>query len=873
MAKSNFIVRGGADFSGIKKGLDQTQKWLASFQSNISRSLKVAGTGIKKGLDQTQKRLASFQSNISRSLKVAGAVLGGLAVGKLVKDSTAMAMGVESAIDNIGRNMGSSSAAFNKWAETQSKAFGMAKADAYKYGSTFSNLLSSFSGSTKQTADSTQELMKAAAVISSKTGRSYEDTAERIRSGMLGSTEAIEDLGVYTNVSMIESTDAFKKFANGKSWAQLDFQVQQQIRLAAILEQTYARYGDTLADTTQTRQAMFIASLKNIQLNLGQAFLPIYNAVLPVLTALSNKIEAVTSKLKYFTQAIFGKAVAGPVAKTEEQAAAIAGVGDAAETAGKKAAAAGKKAKGSVAGFDEINSLADPSDSSGSGESSSGAAIAEPVTDIEVGEDTSVSSDFESAISAMKNRIGEIKSYIDTYLAPPFQEAIELIKPKIGEFQSILAGVWADIGAHGAPLKNWFMSDFTPFLQNVIKSMGIVVSGLFDSFNMVFSDIWKRAVYPTLTNFISVGLPVLTDFLNKAVSLFTVLFEEVKKIFDMIWSEAVAPALSLVTKIWIDTVNVIAATWNEYGNPIFEGIKTAFTLVGELLRTVWETTLKPVFDTFMETVDWLWSKHLKPLLSNVTSLVAEFIVCALKIINEFILPLVKEFVERFGPPIAVVFGTIVSVLGTFLAVAADVIGAVITVLKGLIQFITGVLTGDWSKAWEGIVNIFKGIFEGIGGIVHGVVNIVIDLINGMIQAVTVGLNYVIDKLNSIQISIPDWVPDIGGRTFGINIDKITAPTIPKLAKGGITNGPTLAMIGDNPGGREVVSPLDDLTNMIASAVGSAMMGAMQFSGAEPERGDGDIIINLNDRELARASLKSLNKEATLLGYKPILQTI
>ena len=73
---------------------------------------------------------------------------------------------------------------------------------------------------------------------------------------------------------MLESTEAFKKFANGKSWAQLDFKVQQQIRLAAILEQAYDRYGDTLADTTQTKQARFIASLENIKLNLGQAFLP-----------------------------------------------------------------------------------------------------------------------------------------------------------------------------------------------------------------------------------------------------------------------------------------------------------------------------------------------------------------------------------------------------------------------------------------------------------------------------------------------------------------------------------------------------------------------------------------------------------------------
>ena len=358
--------------------------------------------------------------------------------------------------------------------------------------------------------------------------------------------------------------------------------------------------------------------------------------------------------------------------------------------------------------------------------------------------------------------------------------------------------------------------------------------------------------------------------------MFGTLFNEIKKIFDQLWSEGVKPALDIIVTIWTDTTSIIAETWYQIMDPIFEGMKSAFVAVGELLRTVWETTLKPVWDTFMETLDWFWKKHFKPLVSNlmgsVGELVGYLVTSAFKIINEFIIPLVKAFMETFGPAIAAVFSTVVSVLGTFLATAADVLSGVITVIKGILQFLTGVFTGDWSKAWEGIVNIFKGIFEGVGGIVKGVVNTVIDLINGMMEVVTTGMNYVIDKLNSIEIDIPDWVPFFGGDTFSLNIPKIKAPRIPKLAQGGITNGPTLAMIGDNPGGREVVSPLDDLTDMIASAVGSAMMAAMQFSGAGNENGDRDIVLYLDSREVARASLKSLNKEATILGYKPILQT-
>lgn len=794
MAKSNFIVRGGADFSGLKKGIDQTQK-----------------------------QLASFQASVNRSMKAAGAVLSSLAVGKFVKDSTSMAMGVEGDVENIGRNMASASTAFNHWAQTQSKAWGMARADAYKYGSTFSNLLASFSGSAKEAAGNTQELMQATAIIASKTGRSYEDTANRIRSGMLGSTEAIEDLGVYTNISMIESTAAFKKFANGKSWSQLSFQVQQQIRLAAVLEQTYARYGTTLADNTQTRQAKFIASLKNIQLNIGQAFLPIYNAVLPVLTAFGNKLDAITAKIKYFTQAIFGKVIAGPVTQTEDQAEAIAGVGAAAEKTGEKTKKAAKDMKGSLAGFDELSTLADKNGvSSGEDVSGAGAVPLDMSLDSSLGDSAEAINNFEKSVQRMKEAIAGIKEYIKAFIAPSMKEALDRIKPEVERFKSILGAVWSDLGKLGSPLKKWFVADFTPFLQTVIKTIGDIVAGLFNTFNTVFSDIWNIVFYPILENFIIVGLPLLTDFATKAVEVLGILFEQVKRIFDKIWSEGIAPVLGILTGIWTDTMNSISAAWKKHGEPIFEQIKIAIRNLGDLLTTVWDVALKPIWDTFMETIDWLWEKHLKPLLDNFLDFVSEFIDGALRIINEFVIPVVKSFVEKFGPPIAMVFGAVVSIIGTFLAVVADVVSGVITTIKGIVQFLTGIFTGDWTKAWEGIVNIFKGVFQGILGIAKGIVNSVIDIINAMIGAISVGINSIIDKINSISWDVPEWVPGIGGETWGFNIPKIQAPKIPKLAKGGITNGPMMALIGDNPGGREVVSPLDDLMGMLQEAVSGAM---------------------------------------------------
>ncbi len=822
--KSNFIVRGGADFSGIKREMQKTQATMANFQARMSKTMSTVGK-----------------------------ILGTLAVGKLIKDSTAVAMSVESSMDNINRNMGNSAKAFQNWVNTQSKALGMAKADAYKYGSTFSNLLRSFQKDSTETANSTQELMKAAAIISSKTGRTYDDTANRIRSGMLGTTEAIEDLGVYANISMIQSTEAFKKFAGNKSWAQLDFQTQQQIRLAAIMEQTYARYGDTLADTTTTIQNQFVASLKNAQLSLGQAFLPVYNVILPALTRMADALGAVINKIAQFSQALFGKANVGASQNTEEQTTAVEGLGDAAEKTGKQA----KKAKSSLAGFDELNVLS-KADGTNEGTESGNAGMTGITMGGEIGSDVTVSPDVENAVNNIKEQLTRIKEYANTYLSKPFNEAINMIRPKIEEFKNILGSIWANIGTLGQPLKDWFIGDFTPFLQTTIQSIGTILSGLFDSFNMVFSDIWNIVVYPFTENFLTSGLPTITDFATKVVEALTVLFEEVKNIFDMLWCEGVKPALDILIGIWTDAIDSISKAWNTYGEPIFEGIKDLFLGVGEVIKTVWETTLKPVWDTFMQTVDWLWTKHLKPLLDNFLALVGEFITGALLMINEFVLPLVNAFVEMFGPNIVRAFQTVIDIVGTLFGTFADVISGVITIIRGIIEFLTGVFTGDWKKAWNGIVNIFKGIFEGIGGIIKGVVNVVIDLINGMMRAITNGLNFVINGMNKINFKMPDW---LGGGSFGLNIPTLTAPQIPKLATGAVIppNAEFLAILGDQKSGTNIETPERLLRQIMREELGGT--GQQQIPNIE-------IPVYLDNDSIGRAVIKFINEQYNRSGELP-----
>lgn len=125
------------------------------------------------------------------------------------------------------------------------------------------------------------------------------------------------------------------------------------------------------------------------------------------------------------------------------------------------------------------------------------------------------------------------------------------------------------------------------------------------------------------------------------------------------------------------------------------------------------------------------------------------------------------------------------------------------ILGGLIDFIAGVFTGDWERAWDGVKRIFKGVWNGIVVVLESAVNLIIK-----------GINWLISKLNTIQIKIPDW---LGGGSFGFNIRPITEVHIPRLAQGAVIppNREFMAVLGDQKHGTNVEAPLETIQQAVA----------------------------------------------------------
>lgn len=271
------------NYRALQREIINTQNKLNTLKTEAS-SWNAAG----KKLEEYGQKLEDLGTKAD---KVANKMTVGLTV-PIVAGYTAMtksAIESETAVQQVERIYGEAAEKIKEFAENKAIDYNMSASEAYKYSQIYGNLIQSITDDQTENAEQTQKLLQASSVIASSTGRSMEDVMDRIRSGLLGNTEAIEDLGVNVNVALLQTTDAFKQIAGDKSWDKLTFQEQQQVRLLGILEQTSKKYGDEVQDNTASSVQKLTAKTKNLTNSLGKKLLPIANKMLDKANDLIDK--------------------------------------------------------------------------------------------------------------------------------------------------------------------------------------------------------------------------------------------------------------------------------------------------------------------------------------------------------------------------------------------------------------------------------------------------------------------------------------------------------------------------------------------------------------------------------------------------------
>lgn len=567
-----------------------------------------------------------------------------------------------------------------------------------------------------------------------------------------------------------------------------------------------------------------------------------------------GKLVQLANTFKSFTDFLFGKKSGGQATAAVPQddigavgagyESAAQGADDYAKSTGSAAKAtkkAAKESKSYLSSLDEINKLSEnASDSGGAGSGGSGGAGGGGIGNIggAVTFPDQIEAGTDGAIGAMKSAFESFLNWFSGNFGKSFDTFFSNFKTNVKNLGITFKGIFSDLSTLTAPLMNWLNTDFVNFGNQLISTSDTIFNGAFDSLNLVISDIWNKFMFPVLSNFVIVGLPMITQFTTQSLATLQTFFEEVKKIFDMLWSEGVAPALELISGIWTDFVDLLAEKWEQYGEPIFEKIREAIKTTSETFQNIWNEIIKPVWDKFMEVVEEVWDNHLKPFIGKFLDFIAVFVQGALDIYNKFIAPVVNWFVDVLGPSIADAFNWLLELVGAIVGNIIDFFGNIVDGLSGIVDFIAGVFTGDWERAWEGIKKIFKSIWDGIANLVKIPINLIIGFINKMIKGVVGGLNNMIRALNKISFETPDWLPfGMGGKKFGLNIKTISAPQIPYLATGAVIppNAPFMAVLGDQRRGNNIEAPESLIRRIVREEAGGQGSGGSYHFTAQINR--------------------------------------
>lgn len=761
---------------------------------------------------------------------------------------------------------------------------------------------------------------------------------------MQGQTSALRRVGI----TFSEAEENALKYAS---------EIERSALLANIITNNVGNMNFVLAQTDVGRQKQLANTFSDIKEQFGAAFTQISVLFLPALNAVAQALAFVANLARQVAQYIgmmFGKDISKDAQALSSTAGGYTSVGDAALEAGDDVSAGAKKAKGALAGFDEINNVQLP-DASGSG----GGANAPEGGSIGggggVGDFGGIGSPIEvdtSGFDAIIQKIKEIKAMIlpliiemakigQSFIDGFSKKAIEIDLNPIKNLKNIVSNIGSGIQ------KGFNKIDFSAISSNLktaVNGFGeIVANGLSNS--LLVAESGSKAVGTAIQWGIAAGGKGV-EIVTQALAQFT----ENNKENIMSWQNDISTSLQNAfgnLNIIFDTIgeaafNSLDSNKNQIAN-ILEGFMTTAAELGMTTGTIIAETIETItgnaaefvtsrkddiqtffdtnvsmFTTFGDTINKIaqsflaiikknWDEHFKGIIDSVSKAVLDIAGWFLDLYNKFIGPVVNNlltwlgriwddslkgivdevlgfigrvgglfvslwdsnikpfvdnFVKYFLPGITNAINTIMDVVGGIVNIVGGIIKEIIGVINGILDFITGVFSGNWEKAWNGIVKIFDSIFGGVKDVVKASINIVIDIINGMINGIIIGMNAVISAINSISFEVPDWIPGVGGSKVGFNLAALTAPQIPRLARGGIVDRATLAMIGES--GKEAVMPLENNTGWMMDLANMIGMVLSTNGGASGNSG-GPGAVYLDGKKVGSIIFDDLTAEARRRG--------
>lgn len=627
------------------------------------------------------------------------------------------------------------------------------------------------------------------------------------------------------------------------------------------------------SDDANTTMSALKSSLTQVKNSFATAFMPLITWVTPAIQKFLSVIIQANNILAQFFAALSGKTTYTKAVQVQEDyRKSLEGT-----------AAAAKKTQKYLSGLDEIRTYS-------SNEESAGGEISPADMFEEVPIDTKVFDFIEKMKDGISSVIPKVKELADLFAMGfkdglgDFQPRLDTIKegllsikdslvniftdPKVGNsfnnflesFVYALGQVLGSIGSIGLTIGANLIGGLAKYLEQNTSRIKEYIISMFDigtEISKVVGNLSSAIAYIFEAFSSEDAQQITADIIAIFAELFMGITEVGASFALDFFSIFALPIINSKEQIKIALQDLLAGM-----SEIFELIKTVVADSMDFIRGIYEEFIAPIFEKTAESLTSLLQESLLPLISQVGEFLGSVGEALLALWEGILQPFIQWIIENILPVLVPIFENVVDIISKAVGSISDIISGLLQILEGVIDFITGVFTGDWEKAWNGIKDIFGGICEALVAVFKAPFNVIIGVLNGVMNGIAGGINLIIDGINSLNFTVPDWVPFVGGSRIGFNVPRVTAPQIPMLATGAVIppNAPFMAMLGDQKHGTNIEAPLDTIKQAVREVVGNGNGGVLHAH------------LYLGGKEVLETVIDMAKLEQTSTGVNPLLLT-
>lgn len=841
---------------------------------NINRLSGGMG-GLRSGALGATGGLRSFTGQLLAALGVTGGLYG---LVRGIKASITAASDLVEAQNVIEQGFGPLIGKIEDFAKTSIQSFGMSELAAKNTAGIYAVMAKSLGVLPDAATDMAVALTGLTGDLASFYNVSQDVANTALKSIFTGETETLKKFGIVMTEANLRAYALSQGMdINIKKMSQAE---KVTLRYNFVMDAASSAMGDfarTSGGSWANQIRILTEQFKQLGAILGGGLMAALMPVVKGINLIMSKIIQLATVLSSFLGKLFGiqKATAGGGAGLAGVADAAGLVADNTEAAaggiadaGNAAKKAEKKVNSFAASWHEVTSVSS-NESSEAGGSGGAGGVSMPDMSLPAAYEMEITADDEVSpvLEAIRNRFQELAGlfikgfrvglgdtsvfdsirnnllnirtslldiFTDDAVVTSFNHLLDTLVYnaglKVGSFVSIGATI-ADNLTGGFELylesakdriKDWLirMFDITGETDTIVTNFTVAVSDIFTVFQ---SDDAKAITHDIIQLFLdgfmelseltaSFGRDILGLLLNPITENAEGFKEALQNTLSPI-AEITGAIADSFTRLW----NTVRQTYDEHIEPMFQAFTEGLSQIIGTLLSGYNEHIVPILSRLAEKFTEVWNGVIHPMLENFIGLFGDVADLVMAVWNESLQPIVAWIEGAIKYTIAPLLGVLGDVFLETFSLLGEIFDGFITACRGVLKFLTGAFTNDWSKMWDGVKGIFKGIWDMLPLFVTGPVKTIIGSVNKMIEAIQNGINFVIRGLNKIHFEIPDWVPGVGGESFGFSIKEISLPRIPMLAKGGVVEQMTLALIGES--GKEAVLPLERNTGWMTDLSG------------------------------------------------------